>query len=173
VICERNLDFCDKIMRAYDTFSNAFDAREELRREEIQAILDGRTQAEVGKLCGVTRQAVCKWVKAYRAKGDEGLKTKRSGRPKGASLLPLQAMQIAMLIAEYCPEELGLPFYLWTREAVAQLIEQRFSVRFSMRTVGAYLKRWGFTPQRTVCRAFQTNLGEVRRWFVEEYPNVK
>ena len=160
-------------MRTCDTFSNAFDAQEELRREAIQAILDGRTQAEVARRCGVTRQAVCKWVKAYREKGDEGLKTKRSGRPKGASLLPLQAMQIATLIAEYCPEELGLPFYLWTREAIGRLIEQRFGVLFSMRTVSAYLKRWGFTTRRPVCRASQRNLGEVRHWCVEEYPKIQ
>jgi transposase len=33
-----------------------------------------------------------------------------------------------------------LPFYLWTREAVAQLIEQRFGIQLSVWTVGIIVK---------------------------------
>lgn len=42
-----------------------------------------------------------------------------------------------------------------------------------MRTVSVYFKRWGLTPQRLVCRGFQRNPGEVRRWYVEEYAKIQ
>jgi len=35
---------------------------------------------------------------------------------------------------------------LWTRKAVMELIEQETGIRMPIRTVGEYLKRWGFTP---------------------------
>jgi transposase len=45
-----------------------------------------------------------------------------------------------------------MPYALWTRTAVAQLIEQRFGIVLAVRTMGLYLKRWGFTPQNGMCQ---------------------
>lgn len=148
-------------------------AQEDLRRKAIKAILDGRKQVEVAELFGVTRQAVGKWVKAYREGGQKALKAKRKGRPKGGSLLPWQTAQIAKAVMDRHPEQLKLPFYLWTREAVAQLIERRFGIQLSVWTVGRYLNRWGFTPQKPVRRAFEKNPEAVRRWLEQEYPGIR
>jgi transposase len=125
--------------------------KEAVRRSALKAVLDGNTQTEVAKLFGVSRQTLSKWVKAYRENGEEGLKSRPRGRPKGASIHPLQAMQIAKLVADCYPDELDLPFYLWSREAVAYLIEQRYGVRFSISTVGRYLERWGFVARKPLC----------------------
>ena len=148
-------------------------AQEDLRFKAIKAVLDGKKQVEVAKLFDVTRQAVGKWVKAHREGGTRALKAKPRGRPKGGSLLPWQAAQIAKTIVDRHPEQLKLPYYLWTREAVAQLIERRFGIRLSIWTVGRYLGRWGFTPQKPVRRAFEKNPEQVRRWLEEEYPRIR
>jgi transposase len=108
-----------------------------------KAVLNGRKQVEVAEILGVTRQAVGKWIRAYREGGEKALKRKRRGRPKGGSLLPWQAAQIAKAVVDHHPEQLKLPFYLWTRDAVAQLIERSFGIRLSLWTVGRYLARWG------------------------------
>src|SRR5208337_1792641 len=108
----------------------------------IKAILDGKKQLEVAQILGVTRQTVGTWVKKFRNGGEKALKGQRKGRPKGGTLLSWQAAQIARTIQDRHPEQLRLPFYLWTREAVAQLIEQRFGHRLSVWTVGRYLSRW-------------------------------
>ena len=56
---------------------------------------------------------------------------------------------------------------------MAQLIERRFGIRLSIWTVGRYLARWGFTPQKPVRRAFEKNPEQVRRWLEEEYPRIR
>lgn len=160
-------------MRIHDTRSLPAVAKEDLRRKAVKAVLDGKTQVEVAKLFGVTRQAVGKWLKKYRESGMKGLKARPQGRPKGRTLLSWQAAQIVRTITDRCPEQLKLPFYLWTREAVAQLIEKRFGIRLSVWTVGRYLERWGFTPQKPVRRAFEKNPAKVDRWLKEEYPEIK
>ncbi len=160
-------------MKIRDARSLPAVAQEDLRRRAVKAVLDGRRQVEVAKIFGVTRQAVGKWVKAYREGGEKALKAKRQGRPKGGLLLPWQAAQIAKAVVDRHPEQLKLPFYLWTREAVAQLIESRFGIRLSLSTVGRYLKRWGFTPQKPVRRALEQNPEEVRHWLEEEYPQIR
>lgn len=160
-------------MKTQDARSLPAIAQEDLRRKAVKAVLDGKKQVEVAKLFCVTRQAVGKWMKAYREGGTKALKAKKKGRPKGGSLLPWQAAQIAKALVDRNPDQLKLPFYLWTREAVAQLIERRFGIRLSIWTVGRYLARWGFTPQKPLRRAFEQKPEEVRRWLKEEYPAIR
>ena len=148
-------------------------AQEDLRRKAVKCVMGGKKQVEVAEVLGVTRQTVGKWVKTFRQGGEKALKAKRRGRPKGGALLPWQAAQIAKTVVDRNPEQLRLPFYLWTREAVAQLIEQRFGIGLSVWTVGRYLARWGFTPQKPVRRAYEQNPEAVRRWLAEDYPAIQ
>lgn len=148
-------------------------AQEDLRRKAVKAVLAGRKQQEVADLFGITRQSVGVWMKQYKKGGAKGLKAKRKGRPKGGSLEPWQSAQIVRSISDRCPEQLKLPFSLWTRAAVSLLIERRFGIRLSIWTVGRYLASWGFTPQKPVRRAFEQNPKEVQRWLSEEYPAVR
>ncbi len=160
-------------MKTKDARSLPAVAKEDLRRKAVKAVLGGMKQVEAAKVLGVTRQAIGKWLKAYRQGGLKTLKAKRQGRPRGGSLLGWQSAQIAKSIVERCPDQLKMPFYLWTREAVGQLIERRFGVRLSVWTVGRYLGRWGFTPQKPMRRAFEKNPEAVHRWLDEKYPAIR
>lgn len=53
------------------------------------------------------------------------------------------------------PDQLKLTFALWTRRAAAELIEQPFGLKLPVRTMGEYLKRWGFTPQKPLRKAYK------------------
>lgn len=48
-----------------------------------------------------------------------------------------------------------MEFALWTRVAVMLLVKQEFGIDLPIRTMGEYLKRWGFTPQRSIKRAYE------------------
>jgi len=143
-------------------------AQESLRIRAVKAVLTGRTQVEVAGVFGVPRQTVGLWVKAHRRGGLRSLKAKQRGRPKGGTLRPWQAAQIVRSITDRTPDQLKLPFYLWTREAVGRLIKDRFDIQLSVWTVGRYLAQWGFTPQKPMRRAFEQNPERVRRWLDEE-----
>lgn len=41
-----------------------------------------------------------------------------------------------------------------------------------IRTVGEYLKRWGFTPQKPLKRAYEQRPAEVGKWLEEHYPKI-
>jgi hypothetical protein len=68
---------------------------------------------------------------------------------------------------------LKLDYVLWTRKAVMELIGQETGMAMPIRTVGEYLKRWGFTPQKPAKRAYEQNPKAVQRWLDEEYPQIK
>jgi transposase len=104
--------------------------------------------------------------------GAKALKSKPRGRPKESRLAGWQAATVVKLVTDRCPDQLRLPFALWTREAVGQLIAQRFGIEVSVWTVGRYLADWGLTPQKPVRRAYEQNPQAVRQWLKTQYPAI-
>jgi transposase len=149
-------------------------AQEDLRIRAVKAVLGGMTQVDAASVFGIKRQVVGRWIKRYKEGGLKGLKAKRRGRPRGFGRLKVwQAAQVAKTVVHRQPDQLRLGFSLWTREAVGELIFRKFGVRFSLMHVGRYLKRWGFTPQKPLRRAFEQDPEAVRRWLEEEYPAIR
>lgn len=120
-------------MKTRDARSLPSVAQEDIRRKAVNAVRAGKKQIEVAEMFGVTRHAVGRWVKACREGGANALRAKARGRPQGGVLRPWQAAQIAKAVMDRHPEQLKLPFYLWTREAVSLLIERRFGLQLSIR----------------------------------------
>src|SRR6266508_952371 len=124
-------------------------AQAALRNRAVQAVLDGMPQAEAARVFGVHPNAVNRWVKRYREGGWAGLAERRRGRRAGeqAALSAGQQREVIALVRDSTPDQLGLPGFLWTREAVAELIAQRYGVWLARTTVGRYLRAWRFSPQ--------------------------
>ena len=128
--------------------------KQELRYRAVKAVISGIPQVEVANMFRVTRQAVGRWVKAYREGGMDALNSKRKGRPTGGSLNHQYEELIYKIIFGYCPNQLQIPSYLWTREVVRQLIKDKAGVNLSIWTVSRYLKKWGIIPQKIDFRDF-------------------
>src|SRR4051812_1716807 len=98
----------------------------ELRRVAVAMVEAGGTRVEAAAAVGVNRRFVGEWVKAARRSGDAALEGGRRGRRPGEQRLlsPQQEQRIRRVIADRCPDQLKLPFALWTREAVGALIER-------------------------------------------------
>jgi transposase len=54
----------------------------------------------------------------------------------------------------------------------SELIEAIYGVRLTVRNTGKYLKRWGFTPQRPLKKAYEQSPVAVQKWVAEEYPKI-
>jgi len=103
------------------------------------------------------------------------LKPQQSG-PKSGTTMQLSAEEqktVSKLIVDKLPDQLKLNFALWTREAVGLLITEKTGKVLDLRQVGRHLKRWGFTPQRPVKRAYQRDDKKVKAWLEDEYPAIK
>jgi transposase len=149
-------------------------AQEDLRRRVVHAVVEHKlSKAEAARTFGISRTSVHTWVSAYRRGGERALRSKPRGRPRRSRLAGWQAATAVRLICHRCPDQLGLPFALWTREAVGQLLAQRFGLHVSVWTVGRYLKQWGFTPQKPLRRAYEQDPQAVERWLKQEYPAIR
>src|SRR4030043_509649 len=115
--------------------------QEELRRRAVAAIHGGMRQVEAAEVFGVARKTVWQWLTAYTTSGESGLAARKRG-PKGGGgkLKGWQAAAICNLIRDHHPEQLKLPFVLWTSEAVQRMIARRFGVKLSARPVRRHLQ---------------------------------
>lgn len=148
--------------------------QEDLRRRVVSAVLDqGVARAEAARVFSVSYQAVHGWVKKTRQHGRQALKARPRGRPRRSRLVGHQAATVVRLITNRCPDQLQLPFVLWTREAVQHLLATRIGVHVSVWTVGRYLRRWKLTPQKPLRRAYEQNPVAVQCWLDEEYPAIR
>lgn len=105
--------------------------------------------------------------------GDAALKAHKRGPKHQSRLAGHQAATIVRLITDRCPDQLKLPFALWTRDAVRELIETRYRISVSVWTVGRYLKHWGFTPQKPLRRAYEQDPEAVQHWLEYDYPAIR
>jgi transposase len=144
-----------------------------LRRQVVQAVRRGMTQTEAAPTFGASLRAVSKWMRLDREGGLRRLKLKRRGRRPGEGHLSAKrAERIRALIVGKMPDQMKLPFYLWTRAAVASLIAREYGITVSLVTVGRYLKVWGMSPQKPVRRAYERNDAAIARWLKQEYPAI-
>ncbi|MDZ5456769.1 IS630 family transposase [Azohydromonas lata] len=161
-------------MKVMDMRSLSREARHERRAQVIRLREAEHTYDEIAAFTGLSRTGVFDICKRHAAKGADGLHDAEAGRKLGEHrrLDASQEHEVQRLIADKTPDQLKMVYALWTRQAVAQLIEQRFGIRLPVRTMGLYLSRWGFTPQKPMKKAYEQSPAAVRKWLQEDYPVV-
>jgi transposase len=149
--------------------------KEERRRIVIRMRKEGYSVADVSVATGLAGPTISVIWSSYKRDGESILAGKRIGHVvgEGRSLTPEQEAIIRRKIIDKCPDQLKLDFALWTRGAVKQLILQELQIDMPVRTVGSYLHRWGFTPQKPAKVAFERRPEAVKKWLDEEYPAIK
>jgi transposase len=135
----------------------------------------GLSQGQAAQLVGVHRQTVNIGVKRHREQGGDGLLDgRRVSSRRGKGILSAdEAGQVRAWIVAPIPDQLGLPFALWTSRAVRELIERRFEKRLGLTAVQLYLRRcWGLTPQKPLIRARQRQPAAIAAWLETTYPAI-
>lgn len=151
------------------------DARQERRRQVIKLRRAGWSYEAIGADLGLSRTGVFNICKRYDEGGAKALADKPCGRPVGAlrALSEEQEREVRRLIVDNTPDQLKMDFALWSRQAVQRLIKQRCGVLLTVQGVGLYLRRWGFTPQKPIQRAYEQQPAAVRHWLDEQYPAIE
>ena len=148
---------------------------EALRLRAAHARELGYSVVDIAAILGVREETVSRWCSRYGRGGRGALPGDRTGRPIGSGRLlnEEQEQGIRQAIETETPQKLEIPSALWTRQAVRELIHQRVGIRLPIRTVGEYLRRWGYTPQRPVRKAYKQDPKAVAEWLERTYPAIE
>ena len=110
------------------------DILQALRLRAIRGCELGFSATQLADLLGVARETVCRWWSAYSNGGLQALPQPRHGRPLGSGRLlnDDQAAHIQNVLDHRQPKEFDIACPLWTRRAVATLIQQECGVTLAM-----------------------------------------
>lgn len=162
-------------MKETDLRKQPDDVRNHMRKQAIRLIKTGKTQQEIADNFGVHLNTVGGWWRNYQKEGKKALQVNKRGLKSGQGrvLTAEQEKEIQKMIIDKTPDQLKLPFVLWDRKAVKELIQSHYGIIVAIRTIGDYLQRWNFSPQRPVKRAYEQQPKTVQRWLDEVYPEIQ
>jgi transposase len=147
--------------------------RSSFRKRAIELHKKGVKKGEIALLFGVNKNTVSNWFKHFEETGN--FKSKKKGvKSEDKKLLSaIQENQIQKMIVDKMPDQLKLDFALWTRKAVKELVEREFDIKLAINTMGDYLRKWGFSPQKPKKKAYEQDDKKVQKWLEEEYPQIE
>jgi len=162
------------LMKKVDARKLSPSIQEERRKQAIRLRKQRYSILEISKIVGVHYGTACRWFREYDKNGIPGIVSKTRGRSLGDSrtLTIKQEKMIKNKIIKNTPEKFGFNLRLWTRAAVKLLIKRVCSINMPIRTIGEYLKRWRFTPQKPKKCANEKNMIHVQTWLKKEYPKI-
>lgn len=147
----------------------------ERRKQVVRLHKKGIKIMQIVVMTGLSYPAVRATIDLFAADSWPAIRPANRGRNQGEgrSLSEVQEAAIRRTIIDNRPEQLKMDFCLWSRTAVGQLIEQEYGIKLHVRSVGKYLKRWGFTPQKPIKRAYEQSPEAVQAWLEGEYPAIE
>lgn len=145
------------------------EVRESLRLQVKRLRKAGRQYNEITEITGLSLAT----VKRYAARKDPTEKKRGRSTYSQQKLSQDHQKRIIQLITDKTPDQYKLPFALWTRKSLVQLIKEQFDISICDQTAGDYLKIWGFTCQKAELRSYEQKPEAVRRWHEDEYPAIK
>jgi transposase len=160
---------------AYRRNARGLRDRQALERIRLQAgelFAAGRSQAEVARRLGVSRQNVSRWHGRWCSGGSEALPsagpTGPTPRLSDAQLAAVrQALRQGAQAHGFDPDH-------WTLERIATVIEQVTGVAYHPGQVWKLLRRRvGWRLQRPARRAIERNEQAIQRWVERDWPRIR
>lgn len=147
----------------------------ERRKQVVRLHKKGLKIMQIVSMTGLSYPTVRRSIDLYESGNWEAVRPADRGRCKGQGrvLTTEQEDSIRGTIIDKRPEQLKMDFCLWSRGAVMLLIEQQCGLKLPVRTVGKYLARWGFTPQKPIRKAYEQRPEAVQAWLDEQYPAIE
>ncbi len=116
--------------------------QEQIRFQAIDLFLGGIPSPQIALQLGVSLQAVCLWVRIFRAQGRSGLLAKhQNGHPKLSNPTHLREVQILL---ENHPRSFGLNKNHWTGPAIVQAMKTKWGIKMHPKSIYRWLDRNGF-----------------------------
>jgi transposase len=143
-----------------------------IRLQAVKAVRNGQMVEEVARSYGVSVRTVFRWLGRFASGGQNALRSKpKSGRPP--KLTPEQLEWLAKAIRDKTPQQMKMPYALWTLSIIRDVIKMRFKTTVSIATVGSIMRRLGFSPQKPLYQAWQQDAVLVREWEQTTYPEIR
>ena len=144
---------------------------EKRRRRAVALLEEGLSLHEAARRVGCHPSSVLRWREALREGGEAALAPRpASGRPP--RLTARQKERLVRLLLWGAMAH-GWRTELWTTQRIAELIEEKFKVRYHRDHVGRLMHALGWSHQKPERRALERDEAAIERWRRVEWPRIK
>ena len=145
---------------------------EELRIRTVAQVEAGCYPDELARSLGFNRSTIYKWLQLKVNGGDQALYAKPiPGRP--GTLNAIHLKWLCKTLTDKTPQQLKLPFALWTRDQIIEVVKRRFGIKLSKSGLSRVLNKLGFTFQKPTVRYKQQDPVIVNKWLTTDYPAIQ
>jgi len=147
----------------------------ELRKQAVRLKKKGMTGQEISEIVGLGVVQISRIWQKYLKQGEASLKPGKRGRIYGSQRILSKEQENATraVLIDKTPDQFRLPFRLWTRDALQMYLKDKYGIDVALRTMSEYLKRWGFTVQKPLKKAYAQNPALVEQWLENVYPSIR
>ena len=162
-------------MQKIDARKQSTEVQQHNREQAIRLHSEGMKRKEICRIVGVHSSTLGSWIALYNKGGMEALKIGQRGRRvgEGRRLTCAQEKRLEKVIVGKCPDQMQLPFALWSAPAIRAVVKEMWGIDLPTRTVNAYMQRWGYTPQKGSKRAYERSDKATREWLENTYRFIK
>lgn len=158
-----------------DTRKFSTELQQHNRDQAIRLHLEGMSRKDIARIVGIHTSTLGGWIALYNKGGAEALLVGQRGRREGEGriLSKPQETKLKEIILGKFPDQMKLPFALWSSTAIRSLIADLWGIDMGQRTISSYMQRWGYTPQKAAKRAYERSDKATQEWLEHTYPFIK
>jgi len=145
----------------------SWEQQEQLRLRGVAMLREGLSPTEISRGLDVARLTVYRWQSRGRGKGAS---IGRSGRKPALSARQRRQLE---RILERGAVAYGFVTEVWTGKRIAQVIRERFGIRYHFKSIPPLLHAWGWSWQKPQKKASERNDEAVARWVRYKWPRIK
>jgi len=144
-----------------------------LRKIAVRAIEDKDYSPElIADALGISRTAIYDWLRRYRRDGYRGLDTRQS--PGSPSIVTKEMdWWLKDTVCNRTPMDFGYDTVLWTREILAELLNEKYGIEVGGSTVSLHLKRLGLSYRKPWFRANEQDPRKVEHFLHDTFPRIR
>lgn len=154
-----------------NTYRRDFKAMKARRMKAARMYAAGKSQAEVARKLGVSRQSACRWYWSWQQGGKDALEgAGRAGRRPRLCEEQLKGIERALREG---PQAHGYNTQLWTLSRLSDVIKKLTGICYHRGHVWKLMRKMGWSLQRPAKRAKERNDPAIREWKKKRWPALK
>lgn len=144
-----------------------------IRKLAVRAIEEKDFSPEsIAEILGINRTAIYAWLRRFKQGGYSELDTKKA--PGGPCEITEEIEQwLKEVVLHYSPEYFGYDRALWTRDILAEIINEEFGLDVAGSAVGKHLKKIGLSYQKPWFRSKEQDAKKVALFLTDTYPRIQ
>lgn len=150
------------------------EVRADRRKQAFKLLDEGQSKDYVAKFSEAHFKTIEYWMRNREELEKNNYHGLKRGNPNDQRYLNnKQQEEILNAIKDTTPDNHGIAYFLWSRKAIREFINKKYSIVLDVKRISDYTKMWNLSSQRPKKQATEQDKKKVDKWLDKEYPKIQ